>query len=147
MDGIMLVKEIMITDVKTITPNSTVQEAAKKMSDFCIGCLIVVDKGKLAGIVTERDMIRKLMAKGKSPAKTPIKSIMTKDVIMIAPDTDIEEASEVMIDKRIKKLPVLEKDNLIGIITAMDIVAAQPKLIEQISELFIIPGKKKAVAG
>jgi CBS domain-containing protein len=143
----MLVKEIMITDVKTTMPNSTVQEAAKKMSDYSIGCLIVVDKGKLSGIVTERDMIRKLMAKGKSPSKTPIKSIMTKDVIMIAPDTDIEEASEVMIDKRIKKLPVLEKDNLIGIITAMDIVAAQPKLIEQISELFIIPGKKKAVAG
>jgi CBS domain-containing protein len=143
----MLVKDIMVTDVKTIDPGATVQQAAKKMADFSIGCLIAVKSGKLSGIVTERDMIRKVIVKGKISSETAIKDIMTKRVIMIDPETDIEEASEVMISKKIKKLPVLKEDNLIGIITAMDIVAAQPKLIKQISELFLIPGKKKVVAG
>jgi len=143
----MMVKDIMVTDVKTIEPSSTVQEAAKKMADHCIGCLIVVNKGKLAGIVTERDMIRKVIVKGKNSPNIKINTIMTKEVIMIGPESDIEDASEVMIEKKIKKLPVLDDDNLIGIITAMDIVAAQPKLMKQISELFLIPGRKKAVAG
>jgi CBS domain-containing protein len=107
----------------------------------------VVNKGKLSGIVTERDMIRKMIAKGKNPPKTLVKTIMTKDVIMVGPETDIEDASEVMITKKIKKLPVLDNDSLIGIVTAMDIVAAQPKLMKQISELFLMPGKKKSVAG
>jgi len=143
----MKVKDIMVTDVKTTTPETTAQKAAKKMIEHGIGCLIVVSNGKLSGIVTERDMTKKIVMTGKSSPDTPVKNIMEKDVIMIGPESSVEDACEVMMDKKIKKLPVLEKDNLIGIITAMDIVAAQPKLLEQISELFLMPGSKKAVAG
>jgi len=143
----MQINEIMNTDVKTTRPESTVQEAAKKMGRFRIGSLIVVKNKKLAGIITERDILTKVVAKAANCSKTMVKNAMTKEVIMIDPERDIEDASEVMMEKGIKKLPVIKNENLVGIVTATDIVAAQPKLMEQMAELFLIPGKKKSVAG
>lgn len=141
------VKDIMNTDVKTITPDSTVQKAAKKMDEFGIGSLIVVKDGKLTGIVTERDILEKVVAKAKLSSQVMVKDIMTKEVIMVRPDMEVEDASEIMMEKRIKKLPVIKDDSLIGIITATDIVTAQPMLMQQLSELMMVPGKRKIVAG
>lgn len=143
----MQVKEIMNTDVKTTVPEATVQEAAKKMDEFKIGSLIVVTKGKLAGIITERDLLSKVVAEAKDSSKIEVSDVMTKEVIMISPEIEVEEASEVMMEKKVKKLPVIENDNLVGIVTATDIVTAQPKLMEQLSELLLIPGRKKMIAG
>ncbi len=143
----MQVKDIMNTGVKTIDPESTVQTAAKKMDEFRIGSLIVVKAGKLAGIITERDLLTKVVVKAKDSSKMKVKDAMTKEVIVVRPETDIEDASEVMIEKGVKKLPVVERDSLIGIVTATDIVTAQPKMMEQLSKLFLIPGSKRAVAG
>jgi len=141
------VKDIMNTDVKTITPDSTVQKAAKKMDEFGIGSLIVVKDGKLAGIVTERDILENVVAKAKLSSQVMVKDIMTKEVIMVRPDMEVEDASEIMMEKKIKKLPVIKDDSLIGIITATDIVTAQPMLMQQLSELMMVPGKRKIVAG
>lgn len=143
----MQVKDIMNTDVKTITPDSTVQKAAKKMDEFGIGSLIVVKDGKLAGIVTERDILENVVAKAKLSSQVMVKDIMTKEVIMVRPDMEVEDASEIMMEKKIKKLPVIKDDSLIGIITATDIVTAQPMLMQQLSELMMVPGKRKIVAG
>jgi len=144
----MQVKDIMNTDVKTISPASTAQDAAKEMNKYGIGGLIVVDRDRMAGIVTERDIMRHVVAAGKDPKKVKTKEIMVKRVIMIDPEADIYEAAEIMQQNGIKKLPVLHKSSLVGIITATDIVAAQPKMIQDLSELFAM-GKKKSqiVAG
>ena len=143
----MLVRDVMRTDVKTIEPDANIQEAAEKMTRFRIGSLIVTEGTRLVGIITERDILMKIVAKAKDPAKTKVSDIMTKEVIMISPDKDLEEAALVMVEKKIKKLPVLLYDKLIGIITATDICAAQPKLMEEISQILIIPGRRKIVGG
>ncbi len=143
----MLVKDVMNSDVKTIGSKSSVQEAAKVMGRFRIGSLIVVKDEELIGIVTERDIMTKVVAESKDAIKTSIGNIMTKDIVMIKPDADIEEAAELMIKHHIKKLPVVFDNQLIGIITSMDIVTAHPKMIEQMGALLIFPRKKKPVAG
>jgi len=143
----MQVKDIMKTDVKTIEPDDTVQEAARRMNENGIGSLIVTDKDSLRGIVTDRDILVKVVINADDASKVLVKDVMTKDVVLINPDISVEDASEVMIEKNIKKLPVVEDDSLIGIVTATDIVASQPKLMEQLSRLLLIPGKRKKIAG
>lgn len=143
----MLVRDIMNKDVKTIEPDETIQEAAIRMSKNSIGSLIVIKGSTLQGIITERDIMSKAVAKSLSAAKTKVSEIMTKSVIMIAPEKDVEDAAEVMIENRIKKLPVLKGDKLIGIVTSMDIVIAQPKLMEQMAALFLTSKQKNAMAG
>ena len=144
----MLVKDVMNTNVKTIDPDSTTQKAAKEMNKYNIGSLIVVKNENMVGIVTERDMLKKIVAKARDSAKTNVKHIIIMSVIMIDPETHLSDAVDVMNQHGIKKLPVLHEKSLVGIITATDIVNAQPKMIEQLSKLFVFSDKKKsAVAG
>jgi CBS domain-containing protein len=143
----MLVRDIMNKDVKTIEPSDTVQDAAAKMSRFSIGSLIVIKNGSLQGIVTERDIMTKIVSKSIDSSKVAVSKIMTKSVVMISPERDIEDAAEVMIEKGIKKLPVIKDDTLVGIVTSMDIVIAQPKMMDQMAGLFLTARQKKAVAG
>jgi len=143
----MLVKEIMTVDVKTISPGSTIQQAGKIMSQAGIGSLIVVEKEMLAGMLTEGDIIRKVVAKNMLPSKTNVDDVMTTEVVAVGPDTSIEDAANAMTERRVKRLPVVTENQLVGIISAMDIVAAQPKMIERIARLVLMPSKKKLTAG
>jgi len=143
----MQANEIMNTDVKTVEPKSTVQDAARKMEEFGIGSLLAVKGGKLVGIVTERDLLNKVVAKAMDSSKLKVSDIMEREVIMIGPETDVEDACEIMVEKKVKKLPVIKDDGLIGIVTATDIVSAQPKLMEQLGKILLLPGKKKLIAG
>ena len=137
----------MNTDVKTINENSTVKKAAVEMNKFRIGSLVVVKGSKLSGIITERDIIDSVVAEAKDSSKVKVKEIMTKEVIMVSPSKDISEAAELMIEKKIKKLPVMKGKQIVGIITATDICAAEPKIIEQIGALMLFPKEKKNIAG
>jgi CBS domain-containing protein len=143
----MIVKEIMNEDVKIIEPDATVQEAAQKMTDENSKCLIVTEKGKLVGIVTDWDFVSKVVAKAEDSKGLKVKDIMTKDVIVIGPDTDISEAAEIMVEHNIKKLPVVVGNVLVGIVTPMEIAVAEPKLLEQISSLVLLSKRQRPVAG
>lgn len=143
----MLVKEVMNTDVKTISQDSSIKEAAQLMSEFSIGSLIVVENERVVGIVTERDIMKKVVAEARDSEQTMVKEIMTRDVIMIEPDTDIQDAADIMMDKGIKKLPVVEGNALVGIVTATDLCMASPKMVEQLGNVLLLPKKKKYVAG
>jgi CBS domain-containing protein len=143
----MIVSDVMNKEVTTIKPDVTVKAAAQIMSKEKIGSLLVVDKTKLAGIITERDVLEKVVSKAKDVNKTFVGEIMSKDVIFIEPQKDIDEAAQVMVDNQIKKLPVVYQHRLVGILTAMDIVTAEPKIMEQISSLVMLVKKKKLVAG
>lgn len=143
----MLVKEIMTEDVKTVSPRSTIQEAAKAMAELGIGCLIVVEKSHLAGIITERDLLRKVVSKNRKPSEVKVSSVMTKEVVVIGPDAEIEDAANAMTERKIKRLPVISGSRLIGIVTAVDIVAAEPRMMEQIAKLVLFHSKKKIAAG
>ncbi len=116
------VAHVMSKNVATISPDETVVSAAKMMSERKISCLAVMDKGKVAGILTETDMLRKVASNGKHFYQTRLDQIMTFPVESVSPDISVLEASEIMAQKRIRRLPVLEQEKLVGIVTQTDLV-------------------------
>jgi len=141
------VKDIMNTDVKTIKPDESVQKAAEIMKEFRIGSLIVITGTKLIGILTERDILNGVVAEDKVPSEVKVEDVMTREVIMISPEMGIEEAVDLMMEKKIKKLPVVSSDKLIGIVTVTDIITAEPKMLKQLGTLMLFAKAKKPVAG
>lgn len=109
----------------SISPGASVFEAIKLMADESIGSLVVLDEqGKLAGIVTERDYARKVIVKGRSSKETPVADIMTTDVLTTATDHSVYACMELMTEKRIRHLPVVENDEVTAIISIGDLVQA-----------------------
>jgi CBS domain-containing protein len=123
-------------DIWSISPDSSVYQAIELMADKGIGALLVVEDGKLIGIISERDYARKVILQGKSSRNTPISEIMTRKVYYVRPEHAIEECMALMTDKRIRHLPVLEDDRLVGIISIGDVIKAiisdQQFMIEQL---------------
>jgi|YelNatPaOPRAMG01_1025707.scaffolds.fasta_scaffold06123_2 CBS domain-containing protein len=138
----MLIKEVMNRDVIAVKPETSVREAAKVMAKYHIGSLIILEEERIAGIITEGDILRKVIVEGKDLDETKVREIMTERVFTIEPDKTIDDAVKLMTEKKIKKLPVMENEKLVGIITASDIMVVEPKLIEAIAGLISlkIPG-------
>ena len=105
----------------TISPDETVYDALKLMAEKEIGALVVVENGKMVGILSERDYARKIILKGKSSKETVVREIMTSDVIHVSPDHKASKCLSLMSKKRIRHLPVLEKDRLVGLLTIEEI--------------------------
>ena len=110
------------TGLCTVSPDTSLFDALKKMADKNIGSLLVVDNGKLAGILTERDFVRKMILQGKSSRDTPVREIMTDRVVCVQPKNTVEECMALMTDKRTRHLPVIENDKLIGVLSIGDLV-------------------------
>jgi CBS domain-containing protein len=106
----------------TVSPGTPVFEALKQMAEKDIGALLVVENGRLAGILSERDYARKVILHGKSSHDTPVREIMTERVVYVQPKNTVEECMALMTDKRIRHLPVLENDKLIGVLSIGDLV-------------------------
>lgn len=106
------------------TPDTLVYEALKLMAEKGVGSLLVLEEGKLAGIISERDYARKVILKGKSSLDTPVREIMTKKVVCVRPENTIEECMALMTDKHIRHLPVLVDDRVIGLVSIGDLVKA-----------------------
>ncbi len=135
----MLVKEIMTKEVVSIDSNDTVLNACFKYRDKKIGCMIVIKKEQCVGILTERDLIERTVCRGKDPKTTKIKEIMSSDVKSIHPLDKIEKAIEEMKKNKIKKLPVISNNCIVGIITLTDIGSSKPELTERFMESWIKP--------
>lgn len=143
----MFVKEIMTTDVKTIRPEDNVKRLAEMMVKNKIGSLVVVEgSGEVVGIATERDIIEDIILLGKSPEEVKVRDVMTTDIITVNPGDSLEEAAEVMVNHKIKKLPVIDKGRLVGIVTATDLIAYENRLVEKISSL-IMASPMKNIGG
>jgi CBS domain-containing protein len=108
--------------VWSIDPDTMVFDAIQMMADKNIGALLVTEGSKLVGILTERDYTRKVALKGKSSKQTPVKEILSGQVIHVSPDHTIEECLRLMTDHRVRHLPVLEADRIVGIISIGDLV-------------------------
>ena len=115
------VKDIMTKEVVTIDTNKSVFEAAELMSSKGLGCVIVVIQAFPVGIITERDIVRRIVAKRSSP-DVKVTEIMTKTLITVDPDTSLKEAARVMSTNKIRRLPVLKNNKLVGIVVASDFV-------------------------
>ena len=122
--------------ILSIDPNSSVFDAIKSMANHHIGSLIVMQNGRLVGIITERDYSRNVVLKGKSSVNTAVKDIMTKNVLCTKPEQTVEEAMALMTDKRVRHLPVIENGDVLGIISIGDlvktIISEQKHIIEQL---------------
>lgn len=116
-----LVRDVMKKNVISIDSSMTVQDAAKMMDDASIGAIVVLDKGIAIGIITERDMTRRVIAKGKS-LTTSVKDAMSSPVVVINPDDSVWEAAQLMKTRKIHRLPAVKNNQLVGMITTSDIV-------------------------
>ena len=122
-----LVKQLLDAkghNVLSISPDASVLDAIKTMAEKGVGALAVMEGSSLAGIVTERDYARKVILKGRSSADTLVSEIMTPNVITITGDDSINECMNMMTDSRIRHLPVVDGDSVIGVISIGDLVKA-----------------------
>jgi len=112
------------SQIHSIGPQATVLEATRKMNEQKIGALIIMEGSKVAGMFTERDVLRRVVAEERAPSETLVSEVMTSDVICVPPDTDIDEAGEIMLRKKIRHVPVCGAEGqLMGMISIGDLNA------------------------
>jgi len=120
----MKIEEIMVRNVITLQRDLSAYDAVKIMNKNRIGCLVVVNNGQIVGILTERDMLERVLEKCRNPKETRVSEIMTEDVMVGKPDMELVEAARLLFEKKVKKLPIVEGNRLVGLVTLTDIARA-----------------------
>lgn len=135
---LLKLKDSHHADVHTVGPEQMVIEAIKLMAEKNIGAVPVVRAGKVVGIVSERDYARKMELKGRASVGTPVSDIMTHEVLTVGSQHTVEHCMNIMTDRRLRHLPVVDEGRLIGLLSIGDLVKAaiaeQAKLIEQLRQ-------------
>ena len=125
-------------EVVSVAPETTVREAARKMRDSKIGALLVMRDERLVGILTERDVLNKVVADYRDPDEVQVREIMTRDVVVIKPGRSVRDAMRIVTQKHLRHLPVVDHDQLIGMVSGGDltrsIVAEEEGVIESLYE-------------
>jgi CBS domain-containing protein len=129
----------MARDIIVIDSGQTVKNAARTMVKFGISCLLVMEKGQLSGIITEQDIVFRVVASCQDPNRIIIRSIMSEPLLVVEPETPIEDAARIMLRERIKKLPVVKRNerrnSLVGLVSLMDIARLHPELLNQLKQV------------
>jgi len=135
----LCVEDIMSRDVITVETSLTIKNAARSMAKFGVSGLVVLHEGNLVGILTERDILMRVVTSGINPESVRVKDVMSEPVIVVNPDMPLEKAVNIMFQEKIKKLPVVERNeahiNLVGILSLTDVARLQPKLLEGIKAI------------
>lgn len=147
----MKVCDVMTTDVETVQMNSSLEEAASIMKVENVGAVPVVDEDDdLVGIITDRDIVVRCIADGKNPAETNVEEVLTHELETIEPDADIDEAARLMADKQIRRLPVCEDGELVGMLSIGDLAVKTPSVdasAEALREISVgVKGESAAMA-
>lgn len=129
------VSEVMFTDLAVVDPEVSVQDGATLMTDKGIGCLIIVKDAEPLGIVTERDIIRKVISSKKDPAGVTLKEIMSSPVKTIPPDIEIFNAAKKMAKMKVRRLLVMKENVPIGVVNEHNILSMAPHIIEYLKEV------------
>ena len=116
--------ETKSSEIWSTSPDASVYEALQLLAEKNIGALVVLRDGELVGVVSERDYARKVVLQGKASMKTPVKEIMTAEVITVGAGSTVEAAMALMTDKHIRHLPVLEGEKIVGVVSIGDLVKA-----------------------
>ena len=117
----MHVKDVMVKEIITVRPTTKIKDAVELMNKNEIGCLVVTRKDKPVGIMTERDILKKIVCGSKNPEQTRVSEIMSRPLVVGRGDMDWLEAVKLMLDRNIKKLPILDGERLVGLLTLTDI--------------------------
>ena len=131
-----LVGDAMTKKPITIVGTLTVEECARLMAERHVGSLIIIDAGKAEGVVTEQDLVRKVIAKGEDPKTVPVSEIMVTSLVTISPDADIYDALVQMKEHNIRHLPVLHGEEMVGFLTLKDILKVEPQLFDIMVDRF-----------
>ena len=144
----MIVKNVMVEEVITVRPDMKIRDAVELMNKNEIGCLVVTRKGKPVGIMTERDVLKKIVCQCKDPKQVRVSEIMSKPLIVGKVDMDLAEAAGLMLKRNVKKLPIVDAEKLVGLITLTDVVRVNHvkhrlvKIIKQLRKNGWIPPKR-----
>lgn len=125
----------MATDLLVAGINEPVSEAVTRMLDRNVGCIIVTDGGKVKGLITKGDVLKKAFLLGFDAREVSCKKVMSSPVVTVSPRASIEEAAKIMSTKQISKLPVVEGEKPVGIITSTDIIKTEPVQVGYLQEL------------
>jgi CBS domain-containing protein len=129
------VEDVMVKEVIKINEDVSTKEAAELMNKYEIGCLIAVGKGKVSGILTERDLLKRVVAEAKDASKLRVREVMTSPLVVAEPKMDLGEAVRLMFRMKIKKLPVVEDKRLVGLVSLTDIARFQTQMVGLIKQL------------
>ncbi len=132
----MIVRSIMSSRVLTIEAHESTCDAAQRMKNGSAGSLVVVDNGRAVGIVTERDLVERVICGSRDAKAVSVREIMNSPLITGSPDWTVEEAAKLMSAKRIKRLPIVENGALVGILSVTDIVLNVHKLHGEIVKVW-----------
>ena len=126
----------MSRDVVTVEVSQTIKNAARSMAKFGVSGLVVLHEGNLVGILTERDILTRVVTSGINPESVHVRDVMSEPVIVVSPAMPLEKAVNIMFQEKIKKLPVVDRTEehikLVGILSITDVARLQPKLLESI---------------
>ena len=114
----MKIEKVMTRDIVTCSPNDLVEEIAQSMRALDIGCMPVMEQQRVIGMITDRDIVTRAVAK---PGRPYVKDVMTREVISVGPNSTTEEAAEIMAQHRIRRIPVIKQDHLIGFVALADL--------------------------
>ncbi|MDH5634544.1 MAG: CBS domain-containing protein [Candidatus Bathyarchaeota archaeon] len=135
MAGIVQVRDVMSKDVKVVRPDTLVKEVVATMNKFNIGSIIVVQSDRPVGIITERDILKRIVEPCLAPETLRAREVMSSPVVTIRDIVSIDEAAKIMVRRRLKKLLVMEENKLAGILTFTDIVTQVPNMLGILEEL------------
>jgi CBS domain-containing protein len=135
----MKAEDVMTREVITLDENLPVIKAAEIMAQEGVSAIITTSEGKAEGILTERDILKRIVAEDKNSKKTKIKEIMSSPLVTIEPTTSLEEAAHIMFEKKIKNLPVIHENRLVGFISLQDICKLQPEILRILRQAMETP--------
>jgi CBS domain-containing protein len=131
------IRDVMTENVVSCSPDDTAIDAARRMAEADVGPIPVVDGDRLVGIVTDRDIVVRSVAEGRDPASTPLREIMSTDLVTVSPDDDLTSALRLMAQHQVRRLLVTEGDRLLGIVAQADVAraAAEAEVGEVVEEI------------
>jgi CBS domain-containing protein len=128
-------RDMMVKDVVMINENASVKESADVMNEHEISSIIATRNKKPIGILTERDLLKRIVAEGKDARNVRVKDIMSSPLIAIKPAMTLEEAANIMLNKKIKKLPVIDRGRIVGLLSLTDVARCQPLIMKVLKGL------------